>query len=120
MNPEWILFYISAALLLLALLCCTAAVIGVYRFGYVLNRMHAGGIGDSMGLLCAALSVLLATGIRLDSLKLVLLIVFMWFSSPASSHFLSQVEYFTNAHLYRFTDRIPEGEGKGDLKEERS
>ena len=105
MSPEWILFWVSAILLLFSLLSFTFAVIGVYRFGFVLNRMHAGGIGDSLGMLCAVSSALIATGLRMDSLKLLLLILFMWFSSPAASHFLSQVEYFTNEHLYRYTDR---------------
>ena len=41
---------------------------------------------------------------------LLLLIVFMWFTSPASSHFLSQVEYYTNKHLYRHTERKLEEE----------
>ncbi len=110
MMGEWILFGVVAILLILALLCFTAAVIGAYRFGFVLNRMHAAGIGDSLGLLCVTAAVVAATGFCMDSLKLILLIVFMWFTSPASSHFLSQVEYFTNEHLYRYTDRKTEEE----------
>ena len=81
-----------------------------YRFGYVLNRIHAAGIGDSLGLFCVISAVVIATGLCMDSLKLILLIVFMWFTSPASSHFLSQVEYYTNKHLYRHTDRKLEEE----------
>ena len=54
--------------------------------------------------------MVIATGFRMDSLKLILLIVFMWFTSPASSHFLSQVEYYTNKHLYRHTERKLEEE----------
>lgn len=110
MMGEWILFGVVAILLILALICFTAAVIGAYRFGFVLNRMHAAGIGDSLGLLCVTAAVVAATGFCMDSLKLILLIVFMWFTSPASSHFLSQVEYFTNEHLYRYTDRKTEEE----------
>lgn len=108
MTGQWIIFFITAILLIAALFCFTFAVIGVYRFGFILNRMHAGSIGDSMGLLFAIAAVITATGLRLDSLKLMLLIVFMWFTSPASSHFLSQVEYLTNEHLYKFTGRVPE------------
>ena len=105
MTGQWIIFCIVALLIIAALICYTAAVIGAYRFGFVMNRMHAAGIGDSLGLLCAILGVMVATGFNMDMLKLMLLIVFMWFSSPASSHFLIQAEYFTNRHLYRHTDR---------------
>ncbi len=86
-------------LLLSALFFFTLAVIGVYRFGFILNRIHAGGIGDSMGLLFVIAAVVIATGLRMDSLKLFLLIVFMWITSPVASHFLSQVEYYTNGEL---------------------
>ncbi len=109
---DWIVFFITAALLLSALLCFTAAVIGVYRFGFILNRIHSSGIGDSLGFLCAISAVIIATGLKMDSLKLMLLILFMWFTSPVSSHFLSQVEYYTNEHLYRYTDRIIKEESK--------
>jgi len=110
MIGEWIIFGITAVLLVIALGCYTLAVFGAYRFGYVLNRIHAAGIGDSLGLFCVISAVVIATGLCMDSLKLILLIVFMWFTSPASSHFLSQVEYYTNKHLYRHTDRKLEEE----------
>ena len=117
MIIQWIVFAVTALLLTAALLYFTAAVIGVYRFGFVLNRMHAAGIGDSLGLLCAIAAVMIATGFRLDSLKLMLLIVFMWFTSPVSSHFLSQVEYYTNAHLTDYAARIPEKTESGNEEE---
>ena len=99
MTIEWIVFIITVLLLTGALLCFKSAVIGVYRFGYMLNRIHAGGIGDSLGFLLAIAAVMIATGLNIDSLKLMLLIVFMWFTSPVSSHFLSQVEYYTNEKI---------------------
>ena len=40
--------------------------------------------------------------LNLDALKLLLLIFFMWFTSPVSTHFVAQVEYFTNEHLEDF------------------
>ena len=108
MIVEWIRFFLTALFLLTALVCFTMAVIGANRFGYVLNRMHAAGIGDSLGLLCVLLAAAISDGLNMDSLKLLLLIFFMWFTSPVSSHFLSQIEYYTNPHLYRNTDRKSE------------
>ena len=105
MTGRWIQFAVVAVLLICALVCFSAAVIGAYRFGFVLNRMHAAGIGDSLALFCAISGTIVAAGLTMDALKLLLLIVFMWFTSPASSHFLSQVEYFTNRHLYRHVER---------------
>jgi multisubunit Na+/H+ antiporter MnhG subunit len=41
----------------------------------------------------------------MDILKLALLVVFMWFTSPTSSHMLAQIEYYTNPHLYSHVER---------------
>ena len=105
MTFEWIRLILTIACLLTALIGFTAAVIGVYRFGFVMNRLHAAGIGDTLGLFMVAVSLLLSLAPGLDTWKLVLIVVFLWFTSPASSHFLSQIEYYTNPHLYKYVDR---------------
>ena len=99
---EWVRFCIVAALLLIGLFSFVSAVIGVYRFGFVMNRMHAAGIGDTLGLMCVILALAVSSGLTLDTLKLLFLIFFMWFTSPISTHFLGQVEYYTNQHKERF------------------
>ncbi len=112
MIGEWIRFALVAGCLLMALIAFTAAVFGAYRFGFVMNRLHAAGIGDTLGLFAVAAALVIATGFSMDSLKLILLIVFMWFSSPVSSHFMSQIAYYTNPHLYRYVDRETKEEGE--------
>ncbi len=96
---EWIQFLFVAIFLLLALLAFIAEVIGVSRFGFVMNRLHAGGIGDTLGIFSVCAGLVIATGLQLEALKIVLLVFFMWFTSPVSTHFVGQVEYFTNEHL---------------------
>ncbi len=105
MIGEWIRFLATALLLLASLVAFTAAVIGAYRFGFVMNRLHAAGIGDTLGTFGAAAALLIGGGLNLSTLKIVLIIIFLWFTSPASSHFLAQIEYYTNPHLFRYTDR---------------
>ena len=48
------------------------------------------------------IGLVIATGFHLDSLKLLLLIFFMWFTSPVSTHYVAQVEYFTNTQLEKY------------------
>ena len=107
MMAEWIRFFITAALLLCGMTAFTAAVIGANRFGFSMNRMHAAGIGDTMGLFFVIAGVLVADGLHLDSLKLTFIVLFMWFTSPVASHFLSQIEYYTNPDLYSHMKRKP-------------
>ena len=117
MIVEWIRFFVTAALLALGLVCFSAAVLGVWRFGFVMNRMHASGIGDSMGLLCIVLAMVTATGLDIDSVKLLLLVVFLWATSPVSAHFLIQIEYFTNPRLYDMADRNVTDDDRKEGKE---
>ncbi len=112
---EWIRFFITAGLLFMGLFSFISAVIGVYRFGFVMNRMHAAGIGDTAGLLFVILALAVSSGINMDTLKLLLLIFFMWFTSPVSTHFLGQVEYYTYRGKKRFMD-FREGGGKNGNK----
>ena len=70
--------------------------IGVFRFKYVLNRMHAAAMGDTLGIGCAILGLIVMSGLNLTSLKLFLVILFLWFSSPVSSHLISRLEVTTD------------------------
>ena len=101
MTLEWIRFFAAAVLIILGLCSFGAAVLGAYRFGLVLNRMHAAGIGDTAGIFFVIASLAVARGPHMDTLKLVVLVFFLWFTSPVSTHFLGQVEYYTNPLLGR-------------------
>ena len=101
MILEWIRFFVAAVLIILGLCSFGAAELGAYRFGFVLNRMHAAGIGDTAGIFFVIASLAVARGPHMDTLKLVVLVFFLWFTSPVSTHFLGQVEYYTNPLLGR-------------------
>ena len=105
MDNALIVDGILAVILIVALIAFTAAVFGAWRFGFVMNRLHSAGIGDTLGIFGVLLSVFIAVGPHMDTWKLALIVVFLWFTSPASSHFLSQIEYYTNPHLYKYVDR---------------
>ena len=89
---EWILFGISALLLVTGLFLMLSAVIGQYRFQYVLNRMHAAAIVDTLGIsLCMAGFAVSAPDL-FSGLKILLVIVFWWLSSPVASHLLCRLD----------------------------
>ena len=98
----WVAFWITAVCLLGAVAVFASAVIGVSRFEFVLNRLHAAGVGDTLGVFLVVLGLAVAVGFHLETLKLALLVFFMWFTSPVSTHYVAQVEYYTNAHLERY------------------
>ena len=97
---EWIRFWITAFFLAGGLLFFIGAVIGNCRFAYVMNRVHAAGLGDTMGLVCVTLGLICGAGSFFEAGKLLLPPFFLWLCSPVSSHFLAQIEYFTNKNIY--------------------
>ena len=48
---DWFRFVLTAVLMLAGLFVLLVGVVSQYRFRYVLNRMHAASMGDSLGML---------------------------------------------------------------------
>ncbi|MCD8023380.1 MAG: monovalent cation/H(+) antiporter subunit G [Lachnospiraceae bacterium] len=93
---EWIQFVVGAVLLLLGLGIFAVEMIGVYRFKYVLNRMHAAAMGDTLGIGFCLVGLIVMNGLNLTSLKLFFVVCFLWFSSPTSSHLIARLEVTTD------------------------
>ena len=98
---EWIQFIVGAALILAGLVIFALSIIGVYRFKYVLNRMHAAAMGDTMGVFLMLLGLAVANGINMLSLKLLVLVLLFWMASPVASHLIGRLELVTNEELDR-------------------
>lgn len=116
---EWIRFFIGGGLLLAGLITFAIEIIGVFRFRYVLNRMHAAAIGDTLGIGFALLGLIVISGFNFTSLKLFLVIVFLWFSSPVSSHLIARLEVTTDedSEKHYRRKRLEASEGKPEEKE---
>ncbi|HSK69930.1 MAG TPA: monovalent cation/H(+) antiporter subunit G, partial [Candidatus Limnocylindria bacterium] len=79
---EWLRFALSAALMTAGLFTLLVAVIGVYKFDYVLNRMHAAATADTLGILFCLLSLMVSAPDAWTVAKLALIVVFLWVASP--------------------------------------
>ena len=99
---EWIRFLLGITFILMGLLVFVIQLVGVYKFKYVLNRMHAAGMGDTMGLSLCLLGAMFLLGISFTTLKLVLVAAFLWLASPVSSHLISRMEVTTNEELEKY------------------
>lgn len=89
---EWLRFGLCAALMLLGAFLMLTGVVAQYRFDYVLNRMHAASMGDSLGLLLTLLSLCVASGDGWLIVKYLLVAVFLWLTSPTASHLIARLE----------------------------
>jgi len=96
---EWVRFLAGTGLLILGLGIFVLQIFGVYKFKYVLNRMHAAAMGDTLGIGVSLMGLILLSGWNFTSLKMALVIVFLWLASPVSSHLISRLEVVTNENL---------------------
>ena len=87
----------NLALDLLSWLCLVTGVlfgitagIGLLRLPDLFTRMHAAGIGDTLTAGLIVLGLMLQAGLTLNLVKLVLIMVFILFTSPTSTHALAK------------------------------
>ena len=90
---------IGMVLILSGVLSIVLAIIGVFRFHYVLNRMHASAMVDTLGVLLILAGLMVLVGISAAFFKYMAIIVFMWMASPVMSHLIARAEVLTHAHI---------------------
>ncbi len=87
---------IAALLYTLAVFIFFTEVFGLFRFKYVLNRMHATAMGDTLGIMLIVAGTVVLRGVSLASLKLLLVLAFMFLTGPAVTHLIASGELNTN------------------------
>ena len=88
----WIQFIVGAILLLAGIVFYIIQFIGVFRFKYVMNRMHAAAIGDTLGSGLMMLGIIVLNGFQLSTLKMLIIVAGLWLTAPVSSHMLGKLE----------------------------
>ena len=90
----------------LALFLFFSGVLGLFKFKYVMNRMHAVALGDTFGILFIVAGCIVLKGFSLVSLKLLIIPLFMFLTGPVVTHLIGQAEVMTH------------GNPKGEYKKE--
>ena len=104
---DWVQFIFGAGFLLIGLGIFFIQMLGVFEFRFVLNRMHVAAMGDTLGLGASLFGLMILSGFSFTSVKMALVILFLWLASPVSSHLISRLEVTTNPHLKEFCE-LPE------------
>lgn len=95
---DWIIFGISSVLILAGLFMSVVSVIGLYRFDFCMNRMHAAAMNDTLGILLVLTGLMISSGFTLAMLKMLIIIIFFWFASPVSGHLLTKLQVIIEKH----------------------
>ena len=92
-------FVLSAICIAFGLIVFIFGVFGVYRFKFVMNRMHSAAMLDTLGLLFICLGCAIANGWNSNIFKILAVCFFLWMTSPVSSHAIAKLEYLTDDKL---------------------
>ena len=93
---EVVRFVLAALFLVSGLFVLTVATIGLFRLKGALNRLHAAAKCDTLGALLVLTSMIILTGFNFTSLKLLILIIFIWATNPVSVFMIGRAEVLTN------------------------
>lgn len=94
---------IGMAFVLLGMFVVGVSLLGVYRFRFVMNRMHAAAISDTLGIFLSVIGFAILSANLFLILKFGLVVLFLWLTSPVTSHMIAKVEMLTNEH---FEERV--------------
>ena len=99
---------IGLLLLLAGLVFLVSAALSLFRFRVTLNRMHGAALGDSLGLLLTLSGVAVLSPVSASLLKLLLILVFFFLTSPVATHLIAktEIEFSDDGHRdYEEEDR---------------
>ncbi len=100
---ETVRFIITALLMITGIFMLTVSLIGNFRFSFILNRMQVGALTDTIGAVLIIAGIIVGNGLNILTIKLMLVVLFLWFANPVSSHFLAKTEIIANDDI---TDEV--------------
>jgi multicomponent Na+:H+ antiporter subunit G len=84
---------IVGVLLALGCFLIVVASVGIVRFPDFYSRMHPAGKSDTMGQALVLAGLMIYEGFSLVSIKLLIIIVFIFIANPTASHALAKAAY---------------------------
>ena len=90
----------------------TAAVIGVLRFPDFFSRLHAIGMGQSLGLSLCCIGLFIYHGVNITGGKILLVMIFYLVTGPVGTHIVDKVAFRESLRKARIDKKEKEKEGR--------
>lgn len=97
---------IAGALMMAGLFTLCVSLLGIFRFSAMMNRIHAATQSQSLGAVLLLAGLMVLDGWSMFSMKLLLVIIFLWLCSPSASHIAARLEVRTNHNLDSICDSL--------------
>ena len=78
--------------------------LGIIRFPDVFTRAHSASKCDTLGAILCLFSLVVLRGFSMVSLKIALILVFVWIASPTATHLIAKAEYTRQASLEKINE----------------
>lgn len=69
---------------------------GIFKMHYVINRVHVVAFCDTLGMLCMITGLVVISGFTMSTLKLTVILLFMWITNPVLSCMITKAEILSN------------------------
>jgi len=96
---EMLRMILGAAFTVLGIFIFVVATLGLFRFDYVLNRVHVAAKCDSLAVMLVCVGLMFFAGTPGAILKLLAIVVLVWLANPVISHLICKVEVETNKNI---------------------
>ena len=93
---DTIRYVLAAVLMLLGVAAGAVSILGVFRFRFVMNRMHCAAILDTLSMAGIFGGLMVATGSLGYIPKLLAALLVLWVGSPVASHLVGRMEIATD------------------------
>ena len=82
--------FFGHSLIVFGTILCAVGALGLIRLPDVFSRMHGAGVIDTLGIGATFLGLIVLFGFNLISAKLIMILIFIFFSGPTASHALAR------------------------------
>jgi len=73
--------------------------VGILRFPDVFTRAHSAAKCDTLGAMLSMVGLIIYNGFNFVSLKIVLILIFVWITNPTATHLIAKAEYYRQASM---------------------
>lgn len=105
--------YIQYLIIIFLLLCSAffflVGTVGLVRLPDAFSKMHATTKCDTLGAGLGILALMVNRGFHIISIKLLLIIVFIWITNPTAAHIIAKAEYNRQNGMKKDQTSIGEG-----------
>lgn len=83
--------------------------VGLVRLPEAFSRMHATTKCDTLGAGLILVAMMIHTGIQIITIKLFVILIFIWITNPTAAHIISKAAYNTHQDIPRSHKIIKKG-----------